>query len=397
MTSAIWTGTPSCVGRSCHGGLEPRVGGTVLQNELTTVQASDPHARAYQILFDERSIAMAKRLGQADGQAHRMPRCLACHASPMASATPPVDATLVSAEFAFGVGCESCHGPAAQWIDEHTRFHDAAARASWIGYVDLSDSRTRAATCARCHVGAGRSATMPARDVDHDLIAAGHPRLLFEFVSLQDAMPAHWKPKNRDAGLDWFVGQVESAKANLSLLRDRVESGATWPEFAEYDCFACHHDLAAKSWRQSPRGSRKAGTLPWNSWSSDVILRLLEIHSLPTAPWKDLRTSMESLAMPDRAKLLAQIDRASASLVDLSRRAEYWSGPLGQLSAFVKTSVERPVESWESAEQQFFAARALQTATNGHEDLVRELEKRRGLEPGYTSPRRFHPVPGPKK
>jgi len=83
-------------------------------------------------LFDERSQTMVRALGRADGNAHEDKRCLACHATPLAVASGPpselwakmreftpddvwtAPAAMKSSEAAFGVGCESCHGPAGR-------------------------------------------------------------------------------------------------------------------------------------------------------------------------------------------------------------------------------------------------------------------------------------------
>jgi hypothetical protein len=52
----------------------------------------------------------------------------------------------------------------------------------------------------------------------------------------------------------WLLGQVVSAKAALDLLKYRAdpEHGKPWPEFAEYGCFACHHNLQDQAGRRKP-------------------------------------------------------------------------------------------------------------------------------------------------
>jgi hypothetical protein len=39
-----------------------------------------------------------------------------------------------------------------------------------------------------------------------------------------------------------------------------------WPEFAEFDCFACHHDLAEGSWYR-PSIKDPSALADWNTWS----------------------------------------------------------------------------------------------------------------------------------
>ena len=51
----------------------------------------------------------------------------------------------------------------------------------------------QAQVCVGCHVGAPAKDGVPARDLNHDLMAAGHPRLIFELSSYQANMPPHWR------------------------------------------------------------------------------------------------------------------------------------------------------------------------------------------------------------
>jgi len=105
--------------------------------------------------------------------------------------------------------------------------------------------------------------------VDHELIAAGHPDLYFEQASFEAVMPRHWKvPADKDPWVEvrtMVVGQAIQLRENMR--RISRNAGKFWPEYAELDCFACHHSLTAPkdSWRQE-RGyaGRRAGNPPWN-------------------------------------------------------------------------------------------------------------------------------------
>ena len=59
-----------------------------------------------------------------------------------------------------------------------------------------------------------------------------------------------------------------------------------WPEFAEYDCFACHHDLRDRAWRRDPVrfGKRPPGSLAWNE---RYVLFLPDLLSLQTKETKE--------------------------------------------------------------------------------------------------------------
>jgi hypothetical protein len=251
-------GAASCSASVCHGGSGPR--GARL-SEHTSWIAHDPHARAYDILLEEPSRNIAKHLGIP--AAHQEVLCLKCHA------VPEYQPGAMTPRFRVedGVGCESCHGPAERWLNEHYRsgWRDKKTpEKERLGMRDTKSLAGRAQTCARCHVGA------PGMDVNHDLIAAGHPPLRFEFAAFHANLPRHWDDAtDRQSVPDfdahaWAVGQIVSAEAAFELLAERAGNAQRpWPEFAETDCNACHHKLTATSWRQ---GRRPPGRLPWSEW-----------------------------------------------------------------------------------------------------------------------------------
>src|SRR5262249_7174292 len=151
-----------------------------------------------------------------------------------------------------GVGCESCHGPAEKWKAVHylPGWKDRSDREQ-LGFLDTKDLAVRAESCVACHVGS------PNREVNHDLIAAGHPRLRFDLGAYLANYPKHWSDARDKAGRPaleaqvWAIGQVVSAQAAVKVLQHRAAAAdKPWPEFAEYDCFACHHSLSAPNWRQ---------------------------------------------------------------------------------------------------------------------------------------------------
>ena len=254
-----YLGAGSCSASACHNaGFAHRP----TRGEYDFWITRDPHARAYEVLFQERSRSIQKAMNAAR-PAHQDQRCLGCHVAPeYREAQPPTRALHFKTD---GVSCESCHGPASQWINEHhldawrTR---SVAEKKARGMNDTRSISGRAQVCVVCHVGA------PGMEVDHDLIAAGHPRLHFELAAFHAHMPRHWPDaKDRDGVPDfdarlWAAGQVASAHAALTLLAKRDASTA-WPEFADFDCASCHHVLTTPSDRQSPIKNRKPGVLLW--------------------------------------------------------------------------------------------------------------------------------------
>jgi len=263
-------GTASCATSSCHGGPQ----GTqyaVSSFSYTSWIDRDKHSRAYEVLFDERSTRMAKLLGL--GAPHQERRCLNCHSLQGSCEAPQPEAVLSD-----GVGCEACHGNASRWEAEHflPQWKSLTTREKQdrYGFEDLSQPLTRAKKCVECHIGS------EGRDVDHELIAAGHPRLMFEYAAYQRLQPIHWDTSGKaDSKQDfsarcWIAGQALSVAAAARLVTHRANEDATaerqgdrsrWPELAEFDCYACHHGLQTGTARVA-LGQGKLGAPRWGTW-----------------------------------------------------------------------------------------------------------------------------------
>lgn len=285
-------GVSSCAASGCHGGSKPLPGANdpdaqaAWRSSYLVWATSDPHARAYQTLKSPASEAILRKLARKsadekfDMTAMIEVNCTGCHATATSSnpgtldARPPAEHARLQSIASDGIGCESCHGPAKKWLGEHftVRTGDSASvpaevakseklRLAKLGMLDTDDLAVQAETCVRCHVG-DRSGERMGRDMNHDLIAAGHPPLNFEFAAYKARMPRHWaEPKEPAARADkelrsWSVGQLTTAAAALRLSRGRYEAAhsnmpifsvAPWPEFSEFACYRCHHTLRSGS------------------------------------------------------------------------------------------------------------------------------------------------------
>jgi hypothetical protein len=106
--------------------------------------------------------------------------------------------------------------------------------------------------------------TVELQTVDHDLIAAGHPRLSFEFHSYFQSLPPHWDRRadeQRPAGAfhyrSWLAGQRAQAEQLTVMVANHERDAKDGSlDFALLDCFACHHQLAPSQWRQMAARSR---------------------------------------------------------------------------------------------------------------------------------------------
>jgi len=294
-----YVGPGTCSATACHGGVQPRSLTLVLQNEYSTWVTKDAHFKALHSLDN----AVAQRMGRILGidNPATSPKCLACHAL----AVPP---ELKLREFDVeGVSCESCHGPASGWLESHMLKGWTHEKSIALGMLDLRDATRRSEKCLSCHLGTADN------QVDHKMIAAGHPDLVFELDSYSAIQPPHWKPApdpNDDVRL-WAVGQAIQLRESLKRLA-RHAQGAGWPEFSEYSCFSCHHSLTKPetSWRQA-RGypHRSPGSPPWDS-AHYVVFRVLA-RDVDANASQQLETQMETLY-----QLASNLHSAPQAIVD---------------------------------------------------------------------------------
>jgi hypothetical protein len=271
-------GAGSCTSSGCHAA--PVEGHAAWQSSYTVWAARDPHARAHAVLHEPLAQAIVAALAARSPDRPVVPAaenvaCIGCHATGRGR---------MAAE---GVGCESCHGAAGDWLVAHT-LPGWNTSGNTLGLVDLADPFVAADTCAGCHVGGPPAADGAPREVSHDLIAAGHPRLAFELRSFKEAEPPHWRdrfltaltaltaptaapspatvagaaaagrhpdPRAPRAALDpldeWALGRLGSLEVFLGQMarqgaaaeRRRDADGpvaAVWPEFTAFDCYGCH-------------------------------------------------------------------------------------------------------------------------------------------------------------
>lgn len=269
-TPGHFEGVASCVNAGCHGATKPLNASNVLQNEYYTWLNRDRHAGAYNVLFNERSARIARNMHLAK-KANQESICLDCHST---NVTPQLVSGRIDVE--DGVQCEACHGPASGWRAEHTEAGWTHEQSVARNLTDLRDLRVRAHICDHCHVGV----TGP--EVDHELIASGHPLLAFELDNYTETMPPHWAKGKPTHGVPaWAVGQIMAFRDSLMNL-SRHAQGEKWPEFSDMSCFNCHHSLEGSQWRQERGWPGRAGLPAWSPqhWA---VLRLLVQRADPSS------------------------------------------------------------------------------------------------------------------
>jgi hypothetical protein len=321
-TAAAHLGVASCASTICHGSAKPRSATAVRQNEYVTWQHFDPHAGAYDALTQPRGREIARRLGLED--ATRAPQCLACHAEP---AQPRERGPRFQVD--DGVGCESCHGASDAWISSHydtPRVQHADNVAAGMRALDLAAVRAQA--CMDCHVGG------PGQFATHRMMAAGHPRLAFELDTYtelwrtsggrehyrQDA--AYRARKAVPAPADvWIAGLIAQARRQLALLLQPDARGAgLLPEFALFNCYSCHRQMALGRWAE--RRPVRDGT-PGELRFDDAAFRLLAEVVATSRPddAEQLHTLVRALQAAPGRDWAAVRDTASALDASIARLA----------------------------------------------------------------------------
>ena len=281
-----YNGPGGCASSSCHGSIQARQITRVAQNEYSVWAGQDKHARAYQGLSNTVSLRIAKilKIGRPD----QSQKCLACHALAV-----PSEQRAESFDLVDGVTCESCHGPASGWLGPHTTKDWPHEKSVQLGMYDTRDLIKRSERCLTCHLGT------PEKFVDHEMIAAGHPDLTFELNLFSSVMPKHWKEPADEGwrGVQvWSVGEAVQLQKGLERLARRA-TNPSWPEYAELDCFACHHSLTKPedSWRQElGYAGRQPGIPAWNE-SRYVVFRHIARKINPNAA-DQLDAAMTKLA-----------------------------------------------------------------------------------------------------
>ncbi len=383
-TKGRFMGAGSCTASACHGNVISREPGETESlawkkgGEYSIWFKTDRHAIAYATLLTRRSKEIAKKL-ELKNPAHKEALCLKCH-----SLTADTDAIVPGRHAVLddGVSCEACHGAAEHWLETHKRHRfpesqrdfdwrslTGEQKAAW-GFTATDSLLGRANACVRCHVGSSDA------DVNHDLIAAGHPRLYFELSTYLAKLPPHWdvaRERQQHPALDaklWTVGRLAAADASLELLAHRatLQPPAPWPEFAEYGCFACHHELSGTSWRQNLSSSHKPGRYQWGTWNFafiDAIVRMHEGEAQAAQLKSDLDDLKKLMAepFPPQDTVKQKSESLRARFQELARAAEqgqYGDDDLQALMAYLaQNTIPEAMNDWDTSAQLCVALTAI--------------------------------------
>jgi hypothetical protein len=203
-------GMNSCSSSSCHGGAAAK------KNECVIWLKQDFHSRAFATLTTARSARLGEVLKISSPKTDA--NCTSCHA-PFQTLPPTLQGK--GLDVIEGVSCESCHGPAESWLRSHTRTDFTHADRVNAGMRDLENIYVRANSCVACH-----------QNVSSNLLAAGHPALIFELDGQSVSEPKHWRESTNWSGAQtWLVGQaVALREIKWQLSREKPTSKAMQPD-----------------------------------------------------------------------------------------------------------------------------------------------------------------------
>lgn len=271
-------GVASCASTVCHGSTKSNGNYNVQLNEYLTWSHQDSHAKAYTVLLNERSRAIAAKMGIGDASKAKI--CLDCHADNVPAANRGREFNVSD-----GIGCEACHGGAEKWLESHTTKKTTYQENIARGMYPTADVGPRASLCMSCHVGnADKFAT-------HRIMGAGHPRLSFELDTFQALQPPHHqvdqdyearKPMPSRAAV-WAYGQVEAARIQSRLVQQHFSrDGSVFPELALFSCHSCHESSMRRlDWM---RGLTTTGNAPGAVPLNDGHLRMAVLVARQLSP-----------------------------------------------------------------------------------------------------------------
>jgi hypothetical protein len=359
-------GVATCAASQCHGSAVPRDGSNVLQNEYVTWTQDDPHSRAYDVLNNDQSRRIAARLGL--GSATTAKICLDCHADNV-----PAEQRGERFHLSDGVGCESCHGGAENWLATHYNqpavTHDANLAAGLFATEVVSD---RSELCLSCHLGT--------RDkfATHRIMAAGHPRLAFELDTFTELwrtagrqphyrIDADYRERkgNANHSYTWAAGLLRESRHRLDLISGPLfEADGMFPELGFYDCHACHRSMKTVQWRALPR---HGGVGPGTPFVHDgtLVMSLALARALSPADGDALEKGLVALHRAgsnnvDSIRMAAaSIDAVLARLQSQISEQNLRGREMQILREVLGTGAEGNYIDYISAEQAFMAVQML--------------------------------------
>jgi hypothetical protein len=312
-------GVASCAGAPCHGSGVDR-DTNVLQTEYIIWRSQDRHSVAYSALYNDQSKTIAKNL-RLPHPPHQEKLCLDCHAD---NVRPSSRGERFSIE--DGIGCEACHGGGEKYVAGHDYLQTNAENIAQ-GMYPTDDPVARAELCLSCHFGTRD------KPLGHRLIGAGHPRLSFELQTFTYIQPAHFRYSRDGTQADsrsssgaavWAAGQAVASRKLLDQLIDNPSGG--WPEFASYNCFNCHQEVDADSWRSDAPLIQGAGIPGINTANLEILQHVVAVAAPPALEsYRQQLAALRRAASQPGAELADVASEFREQIRELTPRLAAWS------------------------------------------------------------------------
>ena len=359
-------GVATCAASQCHGSAVPRDGSNVMQNEYVTWTQDDPHARAYDALGNDQSRRIAARLGI--GAATSAKICLDCHADNV-----PQQRRGERFHLSDGVGCESCHGGAQNWLATHYNVPAVTREANLsAGMYPTENVAERSTLCLSCHLGT--------RDkfATHRIMAAGHPRLAFELDTFTElwrtaGRQPHYRVDsdyrerkgNASHSYTWAAGLLAESRQRLGLIGGPKFAGeGMFPELGFYDCHACHRSMKTVRWRRLPRHGGAGPGVPFVH-DGTLVMSMALARAISPSDGEALESRLVALHRAN-SKNVAAVKTAARELDAVIARLQKRLSPerlqgreLQLLREILATGAEGNYLDYISAEQAFMAVQML--------------------------------------
>ena len=366
--------------------------------------AHDKHVRAYDVLLTERSRIIERNYRSVarieDAKPELDAACLYCHSLDAKEAQRGL--TVANSRTASAVNVVTGRPPSGLANTIRTPGKRSPRGKSGEGLHDLKDLVKRGRVCVDCHIGSGRQRRQPR----HDRRRSSAAQLRFRLLRRDDA--PHWDvAREKQENPTWKPGlgrrPARIGGAIAQLLPPRADASTEpWPEFAEYDCFACHHDLQADSPRQRavlaafPARCRGApGTLRC-CLGPRLSFRAIERH------WSHCKGNAETVSRPCKGDYGGSQPGCNWASRQAAAGKRYDFAQLRRtFSAIARDDGKTLDATWDGAAQSYLALAALHHAMTDLDPSWRNAEIRAALvgmsgqlrfPRGYDSPRRYRPT-----
>ena len=122
-------------------------------------------------------------------------------------------------------------------------------------------------------------------------------------------MPRHWEEEEGGwkGVMRWALGQALALGESMSQLASRLRGPAwqDWPEFADFECFSCHHSVGTD---EASRRDSRMGLPPWNP-SRYIVFK----HALRSVLPAEVQRLEEQVSAFELALTNAATDRQAAA------------------------------------------------------------------------------------